>query len=99
MPLKIQGKGEIVLTAQVENNVALITYTDTGEGIEPKLQEKIFEPFFTTKKAGKGTGIGLSIVYGIIQEHEGTITCESEKGKGAAFRIKLPIYADNTSSL
>jgi len=94
-----QGKGEIMLTAQVENNDALITYADTGEGIEPKLQEKIFEPFFTTKKAGKGTGIGLSIVYGIINEHEGMITCESEKDKGATFKIKLPIYSEKNDTL
>ncbi len=94
-----QGKGEIILTAHVENNEALITYSDSGEGIDPKMQEKIFEPFFTTKEAGKGTGIGLSIVYGIIQEHDGTITCESEKGKGATFRISFPIYVESTDSL
>jgi signal transduction histidine kinase len=63
------------------------------------MQEKIFEPFFTTKEAGKGTGIGLSIVYGIIQEHEGTITCESVMGKGATFQIRLPIYLESTEFL
>jgi len=94
-----QGKGEIILTARIENNEALITYSDTGEGIDLKVQEKIFEPFFTTKEAGKGTGIGLSIVYSIIQEHEGTITCEPERGKGATFKIRLPIYLENTVSM
>jgi PAS domain S-box-containing protein len=94
-----QGKGEIILSAQVDNNEVLITYSDTGKGIDPKMQEKIFEPFFTTKEAGKGTGIGLSIVYGIIQEHEGTITCESVMGKGATFQIRLPIYLESTEFL
>ena len=94
-----QGEGEIILTAEAENKEASITYSDNGEGIEPKILEKIFDPFFTTKEPGKGTGIGLSIVYGIVQEHEGTITCESEKGKGATFEIKLPVYSENTDSL
>ena len=94
-----QGMGEIILTAQVENKEALITYSDNGEGIDLKVQEKIFEPFFTTKEAGKGTGIGLSIVYSIIQEHDGTIICESESDKGATFKIRLPIYLENTFSM
>jgi signal transduction histidine kinase len=94
-----RGKGAIKLTAQIEDNDALITYADTGEGIDPKFQEKIFEPFFTTKKAGKGTGIGLSIVYGIIKEHEGAITCESEKDKGATFKIRLPIFSENDDTI
>ncbi len=89
-----QGKGGIILTAEVKNNEAVITYSDTGEGVDQKLQEKIFEPFFTTKEAGKGTGIGLSIVYGIIQEHKGTITFVSEKGKGATFTITLPVFLE-----
>jgi signal transduction histidine kinase len=94
-----QGKGGILLSAQVDNNEVLITYSDTGKGIDPRMQEKIFEPFFTTKEPGKGTGIGLSIVYGIIQEHEGTITCESEKGKGVTFKIRLPIYLESSDPL
>jgi PAS domain S-box-containing protein len=94
-----QGKGGILLSAQVDNNEVLITYSDTGKGIDPRMQEKIFEPFFTTKEPGKGTGIGLSIVYGIIQEHKGTITCESEKGKGATFKIRLPIYLESSDPL
>jgi PAS domain S-box-containing protein len=94
-----QGKGEIILIAQVEQKEALITYSDNGEGIDLKVQEKIFEPFFTTKEAGKGTGIGLSIVYSIIQEHDGTIICESESDKGATFKIRLPIYLESTFSM
>jgi C4-dicarboxylate-specific signal transduction histidine kinase len=92
------GKGEILLTAQIENGEVLITYSDTGEGIKPHFHEKIFDPFFTTKEAGKGTGIGLSIVYGIIQEHNGAIACEPEEGKGAVFKIKLPVYLEEDAS-
>jgi PAS domain S-box-containing protein len=97
--LEEKGKGEIIITARVEHNEAVITYSDSGEGIDLKVKEKIFEPFFTTKEAGKGTGIGLSIVYSIIQEHAGTISCESEKGKGATFKIRLPIYLENAVSM
>jgi len=92
-----QGRGEITLSAQVENDEALITYSDTGEGIAPQLQEKIFEPFYTTKEAGKGTGIGLSIIYGIIQEHSGEIVCASGKEAGATFRIRLPVHVEESA--
>jgi PAS domain S-box-containing protein len=92
--------GEIILTANIENDKALIIYSDNGQGIEPQTREKIFEPFFTTKESGKGTGIGLSIVFGIIQEHNGAITCESEEDNGTIFKVSLPLYneiADNYS--
>ena len=90
--LEEEGKGEINLSAQVESDHILISFSDKGKGIKSELQEKVFEPFFTTKEADKGTGIGLSIVYGIIQEHQGIISCESEGESGATFKIKLPIY-------
>ena len=91
------GKGEILLKAQIENDEVLITYSDTGEGIKPHFKDKIFDPFFTTKEAGKGTGIGLSIVYGIIQEHNGAIAFDPEEGKGAAFKITLPVYEEENA--
>ncbi len=65
--------------------------SDTGVGMSPETMECIFEPFFTTKEAGHGVGLGLSMVYGIIREHRGDISVKSEEGKGASFRIALPM--------
>lgn len=70
---------------------ALITFSDTGMGVDEKIKERIFEPFFTTKEVGKGKGLGLSIVYGVVKQHRGYIDFFSETGKGATFRIYLPI--------
>lgn len=75
----------------VLGNFAVFEVTDFGSGIDNNNKMKIYEPFFSTKEVGKGTGLGLAIVHGIIQQHHGYIHLESEVGKGATFRIYLPI--------
>ena len=68
-----------------ENEHVCIMVTDTGVGMSEEVKNKIFEPFYTTKKVGKGTGLGVSISYGIVQDYKGTIEIESELGKGTTF--------------
>ena len=68
-----------------------ISVQDTGEGISPKNMERLFEPFFTTRPANRGTGLGLSVSYGIITSHGGTIEVESQLGLGSAFTVFLPL--------
>jgi len=75
-----------------------ISINDTGCGIEPAIIEHIFDPYFTTKKVGKGSGMGLSVVYGIVKEHKGMIMVDSEVGKGSTFTIHLPIAGQPISS-
>ncbi|MBM3301757.1 MAG: GHKL domain-containing protein, partial [Deltaproteobacteria bacterium] len=88
------GSGSVlrVKTAYLpaEDSVA-IAFSDTGIGIPPENLPKVFEPFFSTKKKGKGVGLGLSVAYGIIQEHDGSIRVHSEVGKGTTFTIELPV--------
>jgi signal transduction histidine kinase len=77
--------------AEVSRRCAVLRVSDEGDGIKEEHKDHVFEPFFTTKDVGEGTGLGLSVAYGIVQEHEGWITVESEVGRGSTFRVFLPL--------
>jgi two-component system, NtrC family, sensor kinase len=83
--------GQIILrTSTKDDDTLAIEIADTGIGIAPENVAKIYDPFFTTKGVGRGTGLGLAVTYGIVQEHSGHITVESAPGHGTTFRITLP---------
>ena len=84
-------KGTITIATRLEEGTVSISIQDSGEGMDETAKKRLFEPFYTTKEIGKGTGLGLSISYGIIKRHNGTITVDSEVGKGTTFTISLPI--------
>jgi two-component system NtrC family sensor kinase len=87
------GVGRLSVTARFEaaREAIQITFRDSGHGISEEDMGRIFDPFFTTKEVGHGTGLGLAISFGIVKEHGGTITVDSEVGVGTAFTIELPI--------
>ncbi len=83
--------GWLSITTRVDGDLASVEVADTGLGIPREHLSRIYDPFFTTKAGGQGTGLGLSITYGIVQEHRGSIACESQEGQGTRFRITLPL--------
>ena len=89
----MKGKGKIVITSRFDPDCEEVSlqFADTGPGIPPDILNKIFEPFFTTKRPGEGTGLGLSVVYGIIQQHGGTIEVKNSELGGAIFTMTLPL--------
>ena len=84
------GGGGIILTTGANDGEVNIEVTDTGEGISEENLNKIFDPFFTTKGVGNGTGLGLAVSYGIVQEHAGTIEVQSKSGVGTTFKLSFP---------
>jgi signal transduction histidine kinase len=79
------------ITDAMQGKFIRLSYSDTGTGISPDILPRIFEPFFTTKDVGKGTGLGLATVFGIVKQHKGWVEVESELGQGATFYIYFPI--------
>ncbi|MCE6981018.1 hybrid sensor histidine kinase/response regulator [Pseudomonas frederiksbergensis] len=84
-------RGTITLRTGLEGETVSIEVADTGIGIEPDNLQKIFDPFYTTKPVGQGTGLGLSLSYGIVKKHQGDISVRSEVGVGSTFRVELPV--------
>jgi PAS domain S-box-containing protein len=80
-------------------NFVVLTIEDTGTGIDPEVRRRLFEPFFTTKAAGRGTGLGLAVVYGIVKAHGGWIQVTSAPGQGSAFRVYLPAAPAGAAAL
>src|SRR5436190_3469536 len=91
--LAAHGRGTIVVRTWQDRDreTVVLEINDDGPGIPSDLQPKIFDPFFTTKEVGKGTGLGLTVAYAIVQEHGGRIRLESRAGSGASFYVELPV--------
>ena len=83
--------GDLRIATSQLNGEAIVEVEDSGTGIAPENLTKIYDPFFTTKGVGRGTGLGLSVSYGIVQEHRGSISVESTLGGGTSFRVALPV--------
>ncbi|MCP4043352.1 MAG: PAS domain-containing sensor histidine kinase, partial [Gammaproteobacteria bacterium] len=80
---------------QLEGDWVELSVTDTGGGISPEALDRIFDPFFTTKEVGKGTGMGMAVIHGIMRNHGGHVLVETEQGKGTTFRLLfLPVVED-----
>jgi PAS domain S-box-containing protein len=89
------GRGTMIIRTwfDVDRDAVILEVNDDGPGVPEDVQPRIFDPFFTTKDVGKGTGLGLTVAYAIVQEHGGRIQLQSERGKGASFYVELPAGA------
>ncbi len=91
---ELDGDSMIIPLLHGQSRWLDLEITDNGVGIEPQVKERIFDPFFTTKPKGEGTGLGLSVVHGIVKSHGGEITVDSEPGQGTTFHVYLPVVDD-----
>jgi signal transduction histidine kinase len=93
------GGGTLSVRTKTAQGGILVQVSDTGVGIDPEVKARIFEPFFTTKQeeGSKSLGLGLAVVYGIIQRHQGTISVDSVPGKGTTFSLFLPAKSGENS--
>ena len=95
----IEDKGDVYIRAKKLDNNVIIEIEDNGRGMEKEIANKIFDPFFTTKPVGKGTGLGMSISYKVIKEHNGDIRLKTKVGQGSTFIISLPIHFEKVKEL
>jgi PAS domain S-box-containing protein len=98
--LAANGRGSLVIRTwhDAEHEAVVLQVSDDGPGIPPDVKSKIFDPFFTTKETGKGTGLGLTVAYAIVQEHGGSIRVDSSPDGGASFTVELPVSTADTLS-
>jgi two-component system, NtrC family, sensor kinase len=89
--------GTLTVTAGVQDDLVVLEFSDDGPGMQEP--DRVFDPFYTTRPVGQGPGLGLSVCYGIIQEHNGKIACQNRPEGGAIFRIELPVATDQTHSV
>jgi two-component system NtrC family sensor kinase len=91
------GQGTVTISTEVREGSILLSLTDDGPGMTPDVLGKIFDPFFTTKPVGEGTGLGLSVSYGIVRDHGGRIWADSRVGRGTTIYVELPIRAEEAA--
>jgi len=89
----MDGAGSLMLKSRIVGNFVEVSVCDTGQGIPEKHLSQIYDPFFTTKPAGKGTGLGLYVVYKIVTRYKGSIDVASRAGKGTTFTLRFPTHS------